>query len=225
MEAAIRHKEQSVEVSATRVTRQHRGGAPEDLPGREGFALGHHNVWVGLRQRVAGLLHRGGELNGSRQRNPGVAREVQPHGGHKVLHIALDVHKHVHARHGGGVQRHQAAVAVVHDELRPECRRAEVVNAAGAKGDITHHQHILNSGKPSQNVCNCAAVHEQPLRKLESHGCDVVLLQPPYSLVNLKVVVRWKDSDGFVEGGVLQDVDRDRLAHKSFGCRSLLDRS
>lgn len=53
---------------------------------------------------------------------------------------------------------HEAAVSVVDEEIRPECSRAEVVDAAGAVGDVPHHDAIFHARKRFENVSEGAGV-------------------------------------------------------------------
>ena len=64
-----------------------------------------------------------------------------------MVDVYLDVHKDVHAGYGGDVHRHQAAVAIVHQEVCSQGSRAEVVNAAGTIGHIAQDKDVLSAGK------------------------------------------------------------------------------
>lgn len=69
---------------------------------------------------------------------------------HQVLDVNLDVYKDVQASDGGHVHRHQAGVAIVHQQICLQGARTEVINAASAVGHITQDEHMLCARKAAR---------------------------------------------------------------------------
>ena len=66
-----------------------------------------------------------------------------------------------------GADRHEARVAIVHEELDAEGGGGEVVDAAGAVGDVAH-DHRLHPGEDLEDVGDGARVDQQPLGELQA---------------------------------------------------------
>lgn len=79
-----------------------------------------------------------------------VRPEVVLYALNEVPRLERNVDEHVQARHRRHVHRHQAAVAVVDEEVGAKGPGAEVIDAAGAVRHIAHHNAVLDAGKPAR---------------------------------------------------------------------------
>lgn len=66
---------------------------------------------------------------------------------HKVLDVDLDVHEDVEAGDGCDIDRDEAGVAIVDQEVSLQCPRAEVVHAAGPICHVPQDEHMLRISK------------------------------------------------------------------------------
>ena len=71
-----------------------------------------------------------------------------------MLCINLDIHKYVHARDLGDIDRNQTAVPVVHQEVGAKRCRTEVIYAARSVRHISKDKAMLNSCKTgTRHLC------------------------------------------------------------------------
>lgn len=135
----------------------------------------------------------------------GAGFEVQSDGVDEVGHVDFDVDENVEAGDSGGVNGDEAAVAVVDEEVRTEGGGGEVVDAAGAVGDVAEDVAMGDGGEGGEDVGEGKRVHEETLWKLEGDALGARGEHAPNGLVNLEVVVGGKDGDGGVEKWVVED--------------------
>ena len=86
------------------------------------------------------------------------------------------------------VDRHEARVAVVHEQLAPQRGGREVVDTAGAIRDVSHDDGG-DARKALEDICDGGGKDEESLRELECHARRVELSQPPDRLWDLEIVV------------------------------------
>lgn len=91
-------------------------------------------------------------------------------------------------------------MAIVDEEDASERSSAEVIDATGAVGNVTH-DHTFDTRKALKDVRDCARIYEQSLGHLQRNchrlcWCAVRwllrkhLLDAPYRLRDLKIVIR-----------------------------------
>ena len=106
-----------------------------------------------------------------------------------MANIDFDVDEDVQAWDGGGIDRDEAAVAVVYEEVGGECGGGEVVDAAGAVGDVTEDEAAFDGGEGGEDVGEWEGVHEEALGELEGDALGTGGEHAPDALVDLEVVV------------------------------------
>jgi len=135
----------------------------------------------------------------------GARFEVQPDGVDEVRDVDFDVDENVEAGDRGGVDGDEAAVAVVDEEVGIEGGGGEVVDAAGAVGDVAEDVAVGDGGEGGEDVGEGKRVHEKALGELEGDALGARGEHAPNGLVNLEVVVGGEDGDGGVEKWVVED--------------------
>ena len=71
-------------------------------------------------------------------------QEYTPYAVYQVLCVNLDVHKNVHAGDLGDVDRYEAAVPVMHQEVGSESSRTEVIDATRPIRDVSQNEAMLH---------------------------------------------------------------------------------
>lgn len=79
-----------------------------------------------------------------------------------------DLDEDVEHRNGGGIDGDEAAVAEVHEQVHVERTRGQVVDAAGAVGDVAEDEAVGDAGESGEDVGDDERVHEEALGELES---------------------------------------------------------
>lgn len=137
-----------------------------------------------------------------------------------------DLDEDVEHRDGGGIDGDEAAVAEVHEQVHVERTRGQVVDAAGAVGDVAKDEAVRDAGESGEDVGDYERVHEEALGKLESYAGGIRGAHAPDDFVNLEVVVGREERHGGVERRVVEDGVGDLVLHKPlrprFGRRRLL---
>eukprot|EP00616_Rhizochromulina_sp_CCMP1243_P003498 CAMPEP_0118985356 /NCGR_PEP_ID=MMETSP1173-20130426/39789_1 /TAXON_ID=1034831 /ORGANISM="Rhizochromulina marina cf, Strain CCMP1243" /LENGTH=279 /DNA_ID=CAMNT_0006936071 /DNA_START=402 /DNA_END=1242 /DNA_ORIENTATION=- len=105
MKPPVRHEHKDTSARAAIPFRAHksRGCATKGLPRRQGFGLGHKHVGEAavLLESGRGLVQRRTELNGPHegQRLVLLGTKVRFDGGHEMVHVDSNLHKHVKRPH------------------------------------------------------------------------------------------------------------------------------
>lgn len=121
----------------------------------------------------------------------------------KFAHINGDFNEDVEAGDCGGVNRHQATVAVVYEEVGRERRGGEVVDAAGAVGYVAENETVGGGSERGEDIDDDEGVHKEALWELQSYALGRRGADAPNALVNLEVVVGWEEGDGGVESRIV----------------------
>lgn len=121
----------------------------------------------------------------------------------EVGDVDFDVDEDVEAGEGGGVDGDEAAVAVVNEEVGGEGGGGEVIDAAGAVGDIGEDVAVGDIGEGGEDVGEGEGVHEEALRELKGEALGAGGEDAPHRLVNLEVVVGREDGYGGVQKRVV----------------------
>lgn len=122
-----------------------------------------------------------------------------------MVDVDFDVDEDVEARDGGGIDGDEAAVTVVNEEIGAEGEGGEVVDAAGAVGDVAEDEAVGNGGEGGEDVGEDKRVHEEALGELEGDALGSRGEDAPDALVDLEVVVGRENGDGGVEKRVVED--------------------
>lgn len=133
--------------------------------------------------------------------------------------VDCDLDEDVEHGDGGGIDGDEAAVAEVHEEVDVERARGEVVDAAGAVGDVAEDEAVGDGGEGGEDVGDDERVHEEALRELESDAGGVRGARAPDDFVDLEIVVGWEEGDGGVERGVVEEGVGDLVLHEALGSR------
>ena len=118
--------------------------------------------------RVEGLQFRSrlvdclGKLDRSQEGDAIILRNVRMDRAHQVVHVDVQLHKHIQNRDLRSLDRNQTGVSVVDHKIGSEPLRRVVVHTARAVGDIAHHNHT-RVREMTDDVCNgaCVATVEQ----------------------------------------------------------------
>lgn len=94
-------------------------------------------------------------------------------------------------------------MAVVYEEVRRERRGGEVVDAAGAVGDVAEDETVGGGSEGGEDIDDDEGVHEEALRELQGDALCSRGAYAPNALVNLEVVVGWEEGDGGVESRIV----------------------
>ena len=197
---------------------QHRRRAPQHLTGRQGLGLRDLQAREPRpRERLANLLHRGCELDGSRERDVRSSLEVVLHALHQVCDVELDVHEDVEARQAGDIHRNETRVPVVHEEIATQRGGGVVVDAARAVRHVAEDYHVLDGVHEGlKYVGQGCGVQKQALRELQREGPDLRLPEPPHRLLHLEAVVGREDGNGGRQLRVVHNVLRHLVADEPF---------
>lgn len=131
-----------------------------------------------------------------------------------------DLDEDVEDGDGGAVYGDEAAVAEMHEEVRVERARREVVDAAGPVGDVAEDEAVRDGGECGEDVGDDEGVHEEAFGELKRHARRVGGTRPPDDLVDLEVVVGREKGDGGVQRGVVEDGVGDLVLHEALRPRS-----
>lgn len=125
---------------------------------------------------------------------------------------------------GGGIDRDEATMAEVHEQVYVERARGQVVDAASAVGDVAEDEAVGDGGESGEDVGYDERVHEEALRELESYAGGVRGAYAPDDFVNLEAVVGRKERNGGVQRRVVEDGVGDLVLHESLRPRFRLRR-
>lgn len=107
-------------------------------------------------------------------------------------------------------------MAVVDEEVGAERGGGEVVDAAGAVGDVTKYKAGLDGGEGGEDVGEDEGVHEEALGELEGDALGARGEHAPEGFVDLEVVVGGEEGDGGSKGGVGGDGVGDLVLDEAF---------
>ena len=99
-------------------------------------------------------------------------------------------------------------MCVVDQQVAVESTCGVVVDAAGAVCDIAHDQIFGLGAEGAEDVADCGRKKEEAFRKLEGDLLTLKTSNAVDGFVDLEAVVCGEESDGFINGWVVQDIFR-----------------
>lgn len=161
-----------------------------------------------------GRTDRGGELNRSGEDDVGGSEEVEVDATDQAIDVNGDVDEDVEAGDGGDVDRDEAAVAVVDEEVGAKRGGGEVVDAAGAVGDVAEDEAVRGPAEGGDDVGEGEGIHKEALGELEGDARRGRGANAPDALVDFEVVVGREEGYRGVEVGVVEDGVWDLALHE-----------
>lgn len=208
VEPSVAEVEDQVHRSLVGVLSQIRARAPQDLALGQRRDLRHDDFEPGLCQGRPHSVDGRVELDGPHHRDRLAGCEVPLQRRQEVCRVDADVDKDVERLDLGDVDRDEARVGIVHEEVAAHRPGRVVVDAARAVGHVAHDEGFDARAKLLQDVGYGGGEEQQTLWHLQCDPLGAQRPDPMDGLGNLERVVCWEERNGSLELGVLEDLRR-----------------
>ena len=183
-----------------------RRGTAEDFAFAERRDLWDEDVVSRRAKLWCDAVQRGIKLNGPDHGDGAARLEVAIDARQEVFDVNGDIDKDVQRGDLGDVDRDETAVCVVDQHVAAERSCGVVVDAAGAVRHVSHDQRVGSGAELCDDVADGGGEEEQSLGHLQRDLLRSGISNSMDRLVQFKVVVLRQQSDGLVDGLVVQDV-------------------
>ncbi len=132
--------------------------------------------------------------------------EVALEGGEKVGCVDADVDEDIEGFDLCYIDRNQAGVGVVDEEVTAEGPRRVIVNAACAVSDVSHDEGFGAWAELSKNIGYCGREEKKAFGKLEGYALCTGCSDTVDGFGDFKRVVLWEEIDGGENIGIIEDL-------------------
>lgn len=132
--------------------------------------------------------------------------EVALEGGKKVGCVDADVDEDVKGFDLCYVDRDQAGVGVVDEEVAAEGARRVIINAACAVGDVSHDEGFSTWAELGKDIGYCSRKEKKAFGKLEGYAFCAGSSDAVDGFGDFERVVLWEEVDGGEDIGIIEDL-------------------